>query len=643
MEDYPKRGKRSPAYEFDAESLSGSFAAQELDDDAVTVSSRDVQGLSARPAVQSSSSSRELPITRPPYPYSGSSAVSSSDIYDSSRPPGSRGGGRSVRFDGEDDLGSIHLSESDANYSLVRGMEIPSGQRLGVSPARSPDLSSASTPTPVFEQLRLAEQAKSVASSGSYNPGFSHNERGVRWLQEQNARTMRTMIGEVAPSASSDASSVLREDYDGETESVIKGDLALQQGVHGRFYYTYTSDAVSQSGYRESLDSEVPLSALDRRISTSSQNLAWLNKHQAHSGPSKRVSRSPALPPTQDLPSINERPLPELPNEAHQVPINTADIPAELLPFVNDAFALPEKVTDCSSCCQALDTFRYVCATCGEKTSHPIDQVASPRTEEDPNDIKGKGKAVAVGEEGQSSEPINLLYPPTQSPEPPASPSNTSSSWGLFPDKEHSSFSFSSLWKGKNRGFKKLASKPSLRSDSDSQGSGPSVVSLSETAVSSQSRGYPTSPVSDRSRLRTSATFEEGFELCQNCIARDGVAHAYETALQSSSGSSTGSSVSLLSSPTSSPEETESSLRRSAPLQKGRARHAFIEKVWNGREWKEIGEIMRAVTRRRVDCSTLMLRARRQEHLLYMRSFVDTRALQVCVLRLIQAPFLRLT
>ncbi|KAG8970166.1 hypothetical protein FRC05_000687 [Tulasnella sp. 425] len=633
MDDYPRHGGSShspPSLDsFRGGSISG--YSGELEEDAQTVSSKDFQGLTFGRVVPATSPSQHLPPMPSGYRLPGHSVPSVATSppspplsdpldFETQSQQQSQSGNRSVRFDevrGAPRLGS-EISFSSA--PPVRDQFSANGSSPA-SRGRATDLST--TPTAVFQQLKLSDQSGHSSTAGSSVGGpsaFTQNSLKVQWLQEQNARALRTMIGEAAPSSSSDTSSLLFEDgVIGQGSSGMQGGLALEQDSRGRLYYAYTSD--SQSGYVQSDDLDERGSALDRRISTSSQNLAWLRNHRAVPGRLSSTSlRMTAAQfqasskgiglPNKTAASAYERTLPNDLGELTLEDLELSTIPPEVLAFLDpatdtfDSFAPPTMVTDCSSCGVELDTFRYICSICGEKTAHPKGEnpFSNDACLSDEGhgelDPKGKGKAYASRlSDDNTRSPTGpqhaSTYPPlSQIPGYQQLPSPSPASSLTFlnePEPMRSPLAaISSLFRSKPKGFRKVESKASLPISSGSERSNLSVLSLPETAVNSGSIS-PTSPRSERQRSITSA-FEQGYELCSSCIYTAGVSHAYEATLATPSGSSNGSvgsTLSLHSSP-SSPDETESSLRRSAPSQKGRTRHAFIENVWDGSSWTAI-------------------------------------------------------
>ncbi|KAG8872884.1 hypothetical protein FRB97_007265 [Tulasnella sp. 331] len=668
-DDFP-HGQRQSWSLSQAEGSEGGFSlgGQELEDDAVTVSSKD-HFVSSEPLVPATTAQR-LPL---PSNYRLPSHSVPSVATSPPSPP------LSEEF--------IPLNSSAAGSSY----QAP-GRRNQLSPSSSQNLSGSSLtlrdapteppPTAVFERLRLADQGGSGASStGSTGPvpsSLTNQERGVKWLQEQNARTLHNILGAPAASSSSDASSISLTYDDLESHGTgqeatnnIRGDLALQRLPSGRFYYTYTSDSGSQqsgsrANARYSMSSDALASPIDRRISTSSQNLAWLANHQSKRNANRASSRVPgpsggssnarqnSAPPvpsklglrsssSSSTSSSSPRPLPRLPEVMSSTDeIDLSTVPKELLPFLTpETLTPPELVTDCSSCGVILDTFRYVCSICGPKKAMSRSEYAEQHARrlqehfdslhEDP---KGKGKALTFSEDSSSLKlqmpPSRMTYPPRSDSLPRAiPPPSPTSSWSLISggsaiSADHPSSplsTLSSLFKSKPKGFRKMESRPSIRSSGtgDSSSDTGSLLSLPETAVTPSSPsggGSPISPSSPRhfqnyhhaqSPVR-STTFDQGFELCSDCIYTAGVSHAYEGALDISQGHAhnhSGSQYGLSSSsetlinpsyhgcpvsPLNSPPEAEMTLRRSAPAQKGRNRHAFVESVWVGVDggWKVI-------------------------------------------------------
>lgn len=685
-------GRRSNRHSWSLSQTDGSdgfslvSGGQELEDDAVTVSSRDPDVATGPviPTTSSSGWSHMPPNYRPPSHSVPSVATSppSPPLSDHAASPAQLSTSQSTTIPW-----GLAVAPSTRSRSPSAPRSSP-GSILSGTIAQSPSARTvlageqSTAPTDVFERLRLADQAGSSGSAASSNnsiaPRKPHNDRGVQWLQEQNARTMHNMIGAPPPSSSSDASSLML--LEPEAEDGIKGGLALEQNMHGRFYYSYTSDSGSQQGgsnnrqnNRYSMSSDLLTSPIDRRISTTSQNLRWLASQQSKrlSGNGSQLSgndpmsrspgRSATSTPVAPVSSSYNRPLPELPEDAASVSLEDFDlstVPKELLPFLTSDESHPAipptEVTDCSSCESILDTFRYVCHVCGPKKVMPrsyYDDREAKRLQEHYDaldseyDPKGKGRAIDLTTAARMElDGQQVVYPPPRSdslrkPLPPVNTNNPfteppvpgATETEVTPMVSPSPLSaLSSLWSRKTRGFKKMDSKPAMKPTSSTGSAGSSIpmglatsalnlgsqLSLPETASTLSPRSStasPTSPLSPRHpharQSSRSISFESGFELCSSCVYTAGVSHAYEGALDLNQGhSQTHSSLSssaetLVSgissgshacsvSPLSSPDEADSVLRRLAPAQKGRTRHAFVESVWDGSEgsWKVIGE-----------------------------------------------------
>ena len=92
-------------------------------------------------------------------------------------------------------------------------------------------------------------------------------------------------------------------------------------------------------------------------------------------------------------------------------------------------------------------------------------------------------------------------------------------------------------------------------------------------AGSSHSRGCK-----DVSKLRLSdGQSDPGYELCPSCLESAGVHHALEKSLDPGSSPSPAS-----------PEHALSAWRRTAPKQKGKLRHAYVEKSWGWGGWQDV-------------------------------------------------------
>jgi hypothetical protein len=276
------------------------------------------------------------------------------------------------------------------------------------------------------------------------------------------------------------------------------------------------------------------------------------------------------------------------------------DIPSEVLPFLPsrggpaEAVQDPSELTECSQCSTALNSFRYVCATCGPRKPRVQNNLVMPS-----GSVSDKGKARADTSLSVSDHPSGSgtsLERTTSSP---------SSGRAILDNTEtHESIhSYLPSAHSQVNGYHGRVSgqiHPSVRPLppiplSVSTSTPPGGQGLTPPLPPSR-RGSTVSSVSV-SRLSTSTTptlfTDSGFELCLVCMgAGVGVDHAAESVLGApitpltggTIGSNTsgygGSQVSL----------DTGSWRRATPKKKSLFRHAFIEQFWGPSGWAEVGE-----------------------------------------------------
>ena len=313
-----------------------SFGAPSVEDDSVTVSSRDAGG---KYPFQNFAGSARAGTT--PHTSSDNLKASTSTVLQEWDPISDLGGRRTE-------------SSRSTSWSLVRDNEYENAE------TRYP-----ANPVAVFERLKMEESLQDDASSISQNH-LTNNERGAAWLREQNERAF-LMLGPLPEQSDSDAQS-LSLDSQGES---LPGDLALECDEHGRYYYKYTSGS-SVSQFQGSLDDdgqyiEERQDDSERPRPTSLQ-LKWLKSQQLGPVSDDRSKRSSTQTRSDTIP---------------EEPVKTVSVPEtideDFLTYLNITPS-PESLTDCSNCGVLLETIRYVCATCGEKGPH------------EPIDAKGKGK-----------------------------------------------------------------------------------------------------------------------------------------------------------------------------------------------------------------------------------------------------------
>ncbi|KAJ7210554.1 hypothetical protein GGX14DRAFT_451130 [Mycena pura] len=219
--------------------------------------------------------------------------------------------------------------------------------------ARMPATEMLSDPSAVFERMKVEEYLRDDSSSVHYET-LRDNERGAAWLRDQNARTIRSRLGALPePSISSGVTSIPEEE-----EEELGGALALEQDTRGKYYYSYTSSS-SASQNRDSgyYAESVQLDDFQRaKPRPSSRNLNWLAAQQV-------VSSQSSSKPSSSQESL----LPVVQDHSPDTSYTSNEIPWEVLQFLPLNPPPQETLTDCSECGVLLDSIRYVCSVCGEK------------------------------------------------------------------------------------------------------------------------------------------------------------------------------------------------------------------------------------------------------------------------------------
>jgi hypothetical protein len=511
----------------------------DLDDDSVTVSSRDA-GVPSRIDNQHFGISETLNTSRDGHSAAWELQTSSSFVH--SADSGVARGLSGPTQHSSETVGKTRGNPFTDHYAPPSMSRYPEG------------------PSAVFERLKLQEAANEHSPHLKHDRSASKGEdRGAAWLRDQNARTIKSMLGVLPEPSEFDGASLSIEQESQVDE--LGGDLALHRDPRGKYYYSYTSASSSaprseggllegqshDSGYEDgpSITSETEEASMadfnsHAKSRPTSMQLTWLASQQK-SFTEENISRKSPPPSSYSrlLPhSSCSDPLPTL-REDPQV---DSDIPPEVLQFLPVGIPPSETLTDCSECGVLLDSIRYVCSACGEST--PVAKLAM----EDSG--KGKGK-IMWGDDDDDPH----FYPPPNHRGP-------------------------------------VSSSPA---SSRTVVAGASSISLIERFNHKPlpSLPYPSSPtytlaVSDIHSPQPSG--EHGYELCSGCIESAGVNHALEVNLAPGTSPGRGST-----SP-SSPEDAQRALsqwRRSAPKQKGQLRHAFLEKVWAHRGWEDVGRCYR--------------------------------------------------
>lgn len=341
----------------------------ELDDDSVTVSSRDPGTSSTRNGKSFGSSLKSLAKQR--------------SFVNSDHKSKSSGGQRST------DRPQKRSPMVD-NTSLNGPTSTFDDKELATAAAeRFP-----ADPSAIFERLKLSETLQDDSSSVNTD-SLSASERGAAWLRDQNERTIRSMLGALPePSISDDRSFSLESQDDS-----LGGDLALERDTRGRYYYTYTSGSASQfqgSGDEEAQsgngDADVYPSQSMRGPRPTSMQLNWLAAQRVDHPRNRRLESDLQFISIQEEPTSNPH----------------YSIDKDLLPFLPVTGPAPEILTDCSNCGLLLRDIRYICSTCGPKT--PAHTFTSEK-----------------GKEKDSSPVSSYTYPPSPSHKLFSSPNSSSS------------------------------------------------------------------------------------------------------------------------------------------------------------------------------------------------------------------------
>ncbi|KAF8159565.1 hypothetical protein B0H34DRAFT_703960 [Crassisporium funariophilum] len=374
LEEFKGRNGSQQSFSFGVPSV-------DLDDDSVTVSSRD-------PGTSSAQSTRAL----------GNSltSIAKQKSFTSNLtprlPPGQSLNGRSRS---DQMLSRLDHSYGGPSSSIGEGEFDAVAQRYPADPSA------------VFERLKLSETLRDDASSLDLD-SLAASDRGAAWLRDQNERTIRSMLGALPEPSDSDGLSL---SMDSQVDP-LGGDLALERDPRGKYYYTYTAGSCSQfqgsiedEGNNGISDGDAYVHTVSRGPRPSSMQLNWLAAQQIESAENQRRNH--------DLRSIS------IQEETN--PENSLTIDKDFLPFLPIPGPQNDLLTDCSNCGVLLDAIRYVCSTCGEK---------SPACESE----KGKEK--------DASPSTTYSYPPPthkffSSPNSSSSRTYVGSSESLFDAHRH--------------------------------------------------------------------------------------------------------------------------------------------------------------------------------------------------------------
>jgi len=354
LEEFKGRNESQQSFSFGTPSV-------DLDDDSVTVSSRN-------PGTSSSRNGRTLGES-----LRSSIAKQKSFTNSENRNTSTGFDSRNSRMQSDKEV-SIPEGRSRHGFSAFSLIE---HNELTATAERFPE-----DPSAVFENLKLAETLQDDYSNADFD-SLAASERGAAWLRDQNDRAIRSKLGALPEPSDSDGLSLSLNSQD----DSLGGDLALERDPRGKYYYTYTSGSSSQfqgSSYDEgpngNTDGDAYVNDVMRGPRPTSMQLNWLAAQRIESAENRRINgdlRSIAI--EEEIPASLSHPIDK-----------------DFLPFLPVPGPSPEILTDCSNCGLLLDAMRYVCSTCGEKA--PVKETAPP---------SGKGK------ERDSSPVSAFTYPPT--------------------------------------------------------------------------------------------------------------------------------------------------------------------------------------------------------------------------------------
>lgn len=358
------------------------FPLQEPDDDAVTISSHDT----GTPSHRQGNLSGGGRITQRDFANRFSEALS---------------------IEEEEDSMEISLSESSASgyVDSQNSHQTPAIEVTTTAPtsAESPSqlMSPKSSIAPltgshhgVFERLRQMDSNPFALSQQSLP--LDANERGAQWLRDQTDRAGWHTLTTPTPSSNTlrDLAAAKPTESDFDAASSSMGDLELQKDDKGKYYYTFASDSSSHGGEperellsksRESFalsepeERELPPIPVETRATDP-------DPPSTSAGLTKRVSQVSHITESGESSSSSSRAGPSRANgnggyRLERVP-EGGEISPELLQAIleSESQSGPQYVTDCSSCGDILDSFRYVCITCGEKTPQSKDALIVSRS-----------------------------------------------------------------------------------------------------------------------------------------------------------------------------------------------------------------------------------------------------------------------
>lgn len=321
-------------------SLGSPSSVGELDDDSVTVSSRDHLG-------SSSSTFSHVQVPGPE-----ASPQESATVSPTIHGPGTH----------ESDLSSLNSSYRNGSGSHF-SFHIPSDTPSTSASDINEPLSSAMerfppNPSAVFERLKISE---ALGEEQSDWENASEEDRGARWLREQAKRA-----GGV-------------DDFDLSDDEEDLDCLSLERNPSGHYYYTYNTTAGSQADCDRSLEASEdgacfaePVRLQKPRPTT--MQLEWVAAQKMETEEHRRLqeSASQASLRSSNSGSSNSD------HDKQEQPITRQDTSFDLK-YYNLPAPPADIVTGCSSCGVFLELQRYICSTCGE--NRPISETKGKQTD----------------------------------------------------------------------------------------------------------------------------------------------------------------------------------------------------------------------------------------------------------------------
>ena len=132
-----------------------------------------------------------------------------------------------------------------------------------------------SDPSAVFERLKLSETLADKTSSVE-SDRLAASNRGAAWLRDQNERAIRSKLGALPELSDSESFSLSLDES-------LGGDLALQRDPRGRYYYSYTIGSSASQAHGSVYDEGQQSNAGDAEVSLAnsfprptSLHLNWL-------------------------------------------------------------------------------------------------------------------------------------------------------------------------------------------------------------------------------------------------------------------------------------------------------------------------------------------------------------------------------